>query len=749
MDMEKLQFIAATREISTFEKPVPAPLMRKTFTITAKPANAVLSICGLGFYDLYINGVRRVKGELPPYISNSDDIVCFDEYDIADLLTTGENVVGVILGNGMQDCPGGYVWDFEKAKFRSAPKLALSIECDGEVLLTSDTSFKTANSPIIFNDLRSGEHYDARLEAAVAGWNKPGFDDAGWENAINAEMPRGVRMLADTDPIVITNEIEPVSITPYADGYIYDFGINTAGVCRMVIDGTTDQTISIIHAEGLLADGSPDPNINRFLPEGFTHKDVYICAGGKAKYIPRFTYHGFRYAFVQGITVDQAKPELLTYLEMNSDIKEKGNFECSDDMANKLQLFTRRSTLSNFYYFPTDCPHREKNGWTGDAALSSEHTLLNLYAEKSYAFWMKHICASQDKRGALPGIVPTGGWGFAWGNGPAWDCVLTYIPYFQYLYSGDKQILKDSANAIVKYISYLNERADANGLIAIGLGDWCPPDRGADDYKSPLEFTDSVISMDICQKAAYIFGELGMEHRKVFAQNVADGLRAAIRKHLLTNCVAAGNCQTSQAMAIFYNVFDAGERQEAFEVLLKLIERENGHMDTGILGARVIFHVLAEFGYADLAYEMITREDYPSYGNWVKRGATTLWEAFWPESAEPWSMNHHFFGDISAFFIKRIAGIVVNPLGLGTDTLNITPSFVEKLNYAKAHHNMPNGNVSTHWKRNEDGTVVMDVEIPEGVKGWLISPSNYVLEDGKSQVALKSGRYVFKAAMKI
>lgn len=740
MNLKNLQFISATREISSFEKPVPAPLMRKSFTLEQKPQSATLSICGLGFYDLYINGTRRVKGELPPYISNSDNWVCFDTYEVADLLIPGENVIGVILGNGMQDCFGGYIWDLDKAKFRSAPMLALGLDCDGENTLVSDLSFKTAASPIVFNDLRSGEHYDARLE--VKDWNKPGFDDSSWAQVIYADRPRGQHIPADTDPIVVIGTYAPVSITPLKEGYLYDFGLNTAGVCKLSIEGKPGQSVCLEHGEVLTAEGDLSPNIKPFLPEGFIHKDIYICAGGKAEYTPRFTYHGFRYVYVTGITAEQAKPELLTYLEMASDLKEKGNFSCSDDVANKLQEFTRRSTLSNFYYFPTDCPHREKNGWTGDAALSAEHMLLNLSVEKSFAFWLKQIREAQDSKGALPGIVPTGGWGFRWGNGPAWDCVLTYLPYFYYIYNGEanggKQVIADNANAIFKYVSYLSEKVNKSGLIAFGLGDWCPPKREPDDYKAPLELTDSVLSMDICKKAAFLFKELGMEHRRAFAQGLAEALRQAIRKHLLNGVVAAGHCQTSQAMALFYGVFEPGERQEAFEVLLETIRSQGGHLDAGILGARVIFHVLAEFGQAELAYEMITREDYPSYGNWVKRGATSLWEAFWPEEAQPFSMNHHFFGDISAFFIKRIVGIVVNPHEDGVDTLNIAPAFIEKLDHAEAYHTMPAGKVAVSWKRTEKDTdtVEMDIEIPTGISGWFIAPKGYTTDSGKSQIHL-------------
>jgi alpha-L-rhamnosidase len=208
------QFIAATREFTTFEKHIPAPYFRKSFYLNAKPKSAELSICGLGFYELYVNGKNITKGYLAPYISNPDDVTYFDEYDLTGLLTEGENVLGVLLGNGMQNAPGGQIWDFHLARFRGAPKLALSFEAEDEngdeVTFAADDSFKTAPSPIWFDDLRCGVFYDARKE--LPGWSEPGFDDSAWSNAIVADNPRGDAEICAADPIVKSAELTPVDI---------------------------------------------------------------------------------------------------------------------------------------------------------------------------------------------------------------------------------------------------------------------------------------------------------------------------------------------------------------------------------------------------------------------------------------------------------------------------------------------------------------------------------------------------------
>lgn len=476
----------------------------------------------------------------------------------------------------------------------------------------------------------------------------------------------------------------------------------------------------------------------------YVHKDVYTCRGdGEEVYTPAFTYHGFRYVLVSGITKAQATEDLLTALEMHSLLEERGGFSCSDEIANKLQQMTRQSDVTNFYYFPTDCPQREKNGWTADAALSSEHILLNLGAEKSYREWLRAIVKAQDNNGALPGIVPTSGWGFAWGNSPAWDSVLIELPYRLYQYRGDLDSAKLCAPAIIKYLHYLTTRMDEHDLLAIGLGDWCPPGREAHEYKSPLAFTDTVLSKDMADKVAFLFDKLHTPEQAAFARALSKRWKAAVRKYLIdeNTMLAAGNCQTSQAMAIYYNIFEPAERKAAFEQLINLIEEQEYHLDVGVVGGRVLFHVLTDFGYSDLAFSMITRPDYPSYGNWIARGATTLWELFQPEGSDRiGSLNHHFWGDISSWFTQALSGIRMAPHGEPNE-VDFRPSFISRLTHAEAFHIAPAGRIASAWERDEDDVIVLTVELPSTMHGVIRLESGYVFEDGLAYKAAESGTY--------
>lgn len=767
--MFSTKFVSADRRYSTFTEMVSAPYMRRTFELSESASSASITICGLGFYELYLNGKQLTKGLLAPYISNPDDILYYDAYDVAPLLQKGKNTIGIMLGNGMLNCPGGDIWDMQLTRYRSAPKVALSFEAvlaNGvNIFFEADEKFVCAPSPIYYDDLRVGEFYDARR--AADGWNCPGFDDREWTPAIPVEAPRGECRICRAEPIVTSRELHPISIrragmgvTPdfrdtlpviepvgvegQKEGWLYDFGVNAAGNIRLKIRGCRGQKVIMQFAEELDADGNLDLRGMNFLPQSLNHRDIYICSGvGEEVYTPSFTYHGFRYCLVLGLEDAQATPELLTYQVMNSDLRSMGDFTSSDEVLNKIQQCTRVSDLANFYYFPTDCPHREKNGWTADAALSTEQMLLNFAPEASYREWLHNIRKAQREDGALPGIVPTGGWGFDWGNGPAWDCALTVIPYFVWRYRGDTQIIRENAAAILRYLHYVTTRRDEDGLIHIGLGDWCQATReGAADFKAPLEVTDTLMCMDISAKAAAMFAAVGMEAQRSFAQAVHDEFRAAGRRHLIDmrTMTVLGCCQTSQAMAIYYDLFDEAEKPEAFRVLLRLIEQNDNLMDVGVLGARVLFRVLSDFGRADLAYEMIATERYPSYGNWISRGATSLWENFHPEGANPSSHNHHFWGDVSAWMIEYLAGIRINPQADDVNRIEIAPRFISSLKHASGHHIVPAGRIESAWERNGEA-IVLTLTIPDGCRGRIVLEENWQFDHGHRTMPAKSGIY--------
>ena len=758
-----LSFIGAGPEMCYFDHFVAAPYLRRRVLCREKPVAAELLVCGLGFYELFVNGERRTRGHLAPYVTNPDQVMFYDSYDLTRDFAAGENVLGLLLGNGMQNAFGGEIWDFQLARWRSAPKAALALRLeypDGSVeTVLSDETFKTAPSPVYFDDLRAGEFYDARRE--MPGWCCPGFDDSGWQPAVPMETPRGEARLNETDPIVISRSLRPVEVKKSrlarradcrptlkvfpvpededgSEGWLYDFGENIAGLCRLRIHGAPGQKVVLQFSERLWEDGL-DLNYMRFLPNGFDHRDIYICKGeGEEEYLPSFTYHGFRYCLVMGITPEQATPELLTCEVMHSDLAPMASFACSDSVINAIQAAVVRSNLSNFYYFPTDCPHREKNGWTGDAALSAEQMLLNHAAEKSLTQWVRCIGLAQAEDGSLPGIVPTGGWGFDWGNGPAWDIALVNLPFAIWQQRDDLSAARIAAPHILRYLHYITTRRDEQGLVHIGLGDWCP----VTEVRSPLEWTDSVVCMDICRKAGKLFGALGMAPQAAFAQTLYEEFRNAIRENLvdLSTMTAVGNCQTSQSMGIYYGVFAPAEQPEAFRRLVEIIHGDGDRFDCGILGARVLFHVLSRFGRTDLAYHLITNPEAPSYGRMIACGSDTLWEQFGMEPSCTGSLNHHFFGDVSNWFMQNLAGLRQNPRECDPSEILVQPRFQDSLTWVRASRTLPCGELLGSYTRQGD-CVEYTLQVPQGAHGRFLLENGWQFEDGTAARPAESGVY--------
>ena len=766
------KFIKATQERCSFTHPVNAPYFRKEFQLDFTPAQGEITICGLGFYELWINGIKITKGPLAPYICNPDHILPYDRYEITTLLQPGKNVIGILLGNGFRNAFGGFVWDFDKAACQGAPTVALCLEAtDGStnVSIECDESFLTHPSPILRDDLRMGYHYDANLE--LPGWNTPGFDDSTWAPALPELTPRGEGKLCEAEPIRVTQVLEPVSCrffkqthiarentapnaTPLPGSlrtnvYLFDFGVNDAGVTQLKINGKKGQKIKIYHGEHLVngefclntisffGKDRPQFIVDHYMNDNQT--DVFICKGGEETFVPQFKYDGFQYALVEGLEPDQLQPDTLRFLVMHSDLPVRAAFSCSDPVLNRLQENTRRSDLSNFYYFPTDCPHREKNGWTGDINLSAEHILLNLKAEKSLDEWLLQLRRAQNEAGAPPSILPTGGWRF--GDGPNWDSVCITLPYQLYRFTGSKKVITDNLHTMMRYLTYLSTHRNEQGLIEEGLGDWLDPfAEGYKQYASPLAVTSSIASFLAAEEAAFLMQEAGCTLEATYAKSLSVALKNSIRTHLLdtSTMTVAGDCQTSQAFALCAGIFTPEEWEQAGKRLIEIVRRDGNISTCGIIGARYLYHALESVGATELAYELITNQTSRTcYGYWIEHGATTLWENFAPvDGAGVASRNHHFAGDISSFFIQKIAGLQPNPNGNDLHKFRFQPYFLKALTFAEATFDSPSGRVSIHWERNGNA-VTVSLTLPEGTCGTLVLP-------GQTETFVTSGKHTYE-----
>ena len=730
------KFIQATKDYCTFDNHINAPLMRKTFYVQDN-SKGEITICGLGFYRLFINGKEITKSHLAPYISNVNHIIYYDKYNLSEYLKEGKNVIGIILGNGMLNCIGGYTWGFDKANYRSAPKVAFALYIDGYIL-EADETVKVNKSPITFDDLRCGERYNANLE--VENWNEVDFDDSQWDNALISSSPKGEKRITNIDPIVVEKEIKPVRILKSGNGYIYDFGYNSAGIIRLNINGYKNQNIKILHGEIIKENRLNLTNIVfRGANEEYSQCIMYVCKEGRQIYTPSFTYMGFQYVYIEGINEDQATEELLTMLVMHSNIKRISDFRCSNEDLNKIFNNTINSTFSNFFHFPTDCPQREKNGWTGDANISADQIMMNFDAVKNIKEWMNNIRKSQKESGQIPGIIPTYDWGYDWGHGPAWDSVIVELPYRVYQYFNDKEIIFENAQAILKYVKYLSNKINENGLVEYGLGDWCEVEApGPEKYSNPLCVSDTLMSINIFKKAAVLFDVINYKEEREFCERISHQLINSFRDNCIDdNLEVLGKTQTGQAMALYYGVFDKKEEKIAIKHLIKYIKDKDNHFAVGVLGARVLFRVLSKFGYNDLAFKLITNSTFPSYSWQLKFGATSLWESFYnmdenfnmysDMTFEVLSMNHHFWGDISAYFIEYILGIKINPDIKDENNIVIKPHLNKDISFAEGYHDLPSGRVYVKWKL-ENNNFIIEIEKPVKVNCLLILPNNKQFE---------------------
>lgn len=726
------KYIVAGKEYNTREKHIPAPILRREFEYKGDKKKAVAEISSTGFYRLFLNGVELTKGYFAPYIANPDHIVYYDEYEVGELLRE-KNVVCILLGNGFGNSLDGGVWNFESAPYRSAPKVFMRLTADGEEILSTDETFEVYPSAITFDDYRAGERYDARLE--TEGIFALGYESGKKKNAILADMPKGEYKKCGAQPILAFERIRPVKITRSGEGYLYDFGRNNTGICRLRIDGEEGQVVDLTFGE-VVKEGKLDlANISfgERSKKGYVQHDRYVCKAGVQEWQPCFTYHGFRYAYVEGIKSEQATEELLEYIAIRSNVPQRGSFVCNDETINKIQECTLCSDLSCFQYFPTDCPQREKNGWTADAALSCEQLLYNFDCAPSLREWMCNVRKAQLENGMLPGIVPTCGWGYEWGNGPAWDSVLIEIPYQLYRFTGDKEIVRENAPAIAKYFRYLETKTNADGLLGFGLGDWCEAGTHQEgEYRTPVEVTDTLTVVALAEKAGRLFAETGEIETEKRVRGFGEKLLRAFRAKYVEDGWVRCRTQTAQAMALALGAFEEDERGLAYKNLTELIEEDGGTLRVGVVGVKYLLEVLADRGGADLAYRLVKGPKYPSYGYWIEHGMTTLCESFIEFEEEQYpkelvrkdgrgqltSLNHHFWGSVSAWFYRRLAGLDI----CLADRAVIRPEFVGSLDRAKAAFENGNAAIFVEWER-ENGGIVLSVsaksfgyetKLPEG-----------------------------------
>lgn len=721
----------------------PAPYFRKTFDVKKKIKSARVYIAAAGLYELYINGEKIGNHRLDPMYTRFDRRNLYVTYDVTPQLQTGRNAIGVLLGNGWYNHQSTAVWYFHKAPWRARPAFCMDLRItydDGTIeTVATDKTWKTSLSPVIFNSIYTGEHYDSRLEQP--GWNKANFVDTSWKEVIYRAAPSTRVVAQSLQPIRDVEELPAVSAKKFSDTlYVFDLGRNIAGVSKIRLQGPSGTVVRLKHGERLYDNGRVDQsNIDvHYRPTDNTdpfQTDIFILNGkGEQTFMPRFNYKGFQYVEVSSSAPVMLAKENLTACFMHSDVQPVGTVKSSNPIVDKIWWATNNSYLSNLFGYPTDCPQREKNGWTGDGQIAVETGLFNFDAITVYEKWMKDHQDEQQPNGVLPAIVPTGGWGYEWANGPDWTSTIAIIPWNAYLFYGDTTLLSLCYDNIKRYVDHINTTWPS-GLTTWGLGDWIPV-----KSKSPVELTSSAyyfVDATILANAARL---LGKEEDQKFYAALAQKIRNAVNvKYLKKDSGIYGSgLQTELSVPLFWGLVPADSKAKVAANLARRVEADSFHLDVGLLGTKAILNALSENGYADVAYKLASQETFPSWGWWIKNGATTLYEN-WPiDAGSDLSMNHIMFGEIGAWFYKSLGGIRPDAKSPGFKNILLEPHFVSGLNQFEATHDGPYGRIVSSWKREGKG-VRYKVVVPPNSTATLVLPTIAGLqlnENGKQATAL-------------
>jgi alpha-L-rhamnosidase len=725
-----------------------SPFLRCEFVLSGKVRSAYLFACGLAYAELHLNG-RKIGGDVErdPAYTNFNCRVVYVTHDIGDLVAQGRNVIGAILGTGWYDVHDLAIWHFNTAPWRGRPRLRLLLAIeyqDGRLqFIGSDASWKVATGPISHDGIYTGEIYDARRE--MPGWDNVGFDDASWQPALIMPAPFGKLVARGCPPVAITETLVPVSISePKPGEYIVDMGQNFSGHTQLRVRASAGTKITMRYGEVLYKDGTLNTSpIDEFMaktnPVQPFQQDTYICKGKEEEvWEQRFSYSGFQYAAVTGFP-GKPTPDNFRGRFAHTAFENAGEFACSNDVINKIQHATRWSYLSNAQSIPTDCPQREKNGWTGDAQLASETGLMNFRSASFYTKWLDDLADAQRADGGLPVFVPSGGWG----NGnwcgpicPPWDAAYPVILWNLYQYCGDTRLLERHYLRLRRYVDFFSRYEKAGVTPGLGLGDWLPW-----KTQTPLDFISTAylyLDAKIISDIAHILQEASDEQKyRSLAERVKQGFNAHFYKseeHTYTN-----GSQTALSTALMFGLVPEGERQAVFAALVADVERQ-GHIDTGIIGAKNILHVLSEGGRTDLAYHIVVQQELPGWGYWVNQGATTLWETWQGEA----SRNHIMFGDVSNWFFRWLAGIGPDPSGPGFQRVLIRPTPVADLSWAKAKYDSIRGTIISDWERSDE-RFRLNLTIPANVTATVWIPAamkDRVTENGKAAAETDGVRMV-------
>ncbi len=714
------------------ERRQPARWLRREFALSGQVRRAVVHYSALGLGELWINGRRIGDEALWPPLTHYDVRVPYVTRDVTDALRAGTNAIGLVLGNGRYYAPRPseptetitYGW----------PKLRLLLDvefADGRrERIVSDASWRvTTNGPILANNEYDGEEYDARLE--MPGWAAAGFDDREWMPAHVVAAPKGRMWGALMAPIRVTQTLRPVAIHRRApDRWIVDMGQNMVGWCRLRVRGPRGTAVRLRHSEVL----RPDGELYLENIRGARVTDVYVLKGGGIEeWEPRFTYHGFRYVEVTGwpgeLTADMIEGRVV-----HDDLERVGEWICSHSLLNRIFTNAVWGIRGNYRSIPTDCPQRdERQGWLGDRSAESHGEMYLFDLAAFYRKWTFDIVDSQRETGSVPNVAPPY-WPIYTDN-MTWPSSLLFVPAALIEHYGDLDTLAAAWPAMVRWLDHMATFV-TNGIQPRDTyGDWCvpPEDPAIIHSKDPARKTagpliGTAYHAQCARMMADFARRLGRPSEAERYERLASEMSAAFHREFFRPADGWYDNGTATAciLPLRFGLAPEGERPRVAARLIDKLEREaGGHVMTGLIGGQWLMRTLTDLGRTDLAWTIATRDTYPSWGYMVQKGATTIWELWNGDTADP-AMNSHnhvmLLGDLVIWMFEHLGGIANAPGETGFRRLRMRPELAPGCERVRAAYTAGHGRIESEWAMKE-GEWIWEVAIPPAATAELWLPA--------------------------
>ncbi len=728
----------------------PAPLLRKSFTLDKPIRQARAYICGLGYYELYLNGTRIGDRVLDPAWTDYSRRVGYTTYDVTAQLKKGANALGVMLGRGFYNPLENTAWGLEKAVWRGQPKMLINLRieyADGSCTnIVSSPDWKVSGGPVMYDDPHRGEIFDARQE--IKDWNKTGFDDSKWAAVSAAPAPAGVLEASYIPPIRAVNTFKPVSVSsPQPGVYVFRFSRVISGWPRLKISGPAGTEILVTFNE-------------RFQQYGYI-----LAGGGEETFEPRFCYTAFDEVTVSGVPQGEVLTlDSLTGVEIHTDFSSAGRFECANQMVNDIHQAVRNTIEINSFGIATDCATREKLGMLSEFRSGGLALRWNFDAERFHLKICRNIADSQNPNGVLPLFAPTPRPGGI-ANFICQAASMILMPWEHYLHYGDSVILQETYNGMQRWMEFVGKQLAWEGhpsRVMDYFGDWLAPQEGLTRIGEAANR-----NRHISPEGQYIYGSayyyrcavvmasiartLGKNQDAAGYDDLAQKIKTAFNEVFYdpeTKCYrgetreVTAYRQSANAMPLSFGLVPDERKDEIIQGLVTNLKSREYRIGTGIKGTPALLKALPDNGQGEVAYRVVAQTNLPGWGHMIRSGSQHIWERWTPAYKGHIPTAHQGFCSVGDFFYRELAGI--QPAEPGFKRILFAPIIPAELDWVKASYECPYGIIRSEWSKQADGTLEWNVTVPPNTSAAAEAPQGWVFGDSTLHRELMAGSYELK-----